>query len=150
MSPNMAPKIIVLAIVAFAGLAVYYWWSNLEQFRVPEGETKPLEFDFGQQTSPLEGNEVKDQIDVSPIDPQTDQEEEPADDSVQTDKDVSTSFETSNQTPFMSSSKREQFVTDGTKHSIPLDEILPTKQGKHNEGGTLNREVRFVCFNTFT
>lgn len=107
---------IVVVLIFLIGIGLFFFTRG-EQFEIPSGETRPFTgdtMDSGMETSG-----------TSPIDRRLSGNTERLADAEAADtQQVSGSFPRT--------SSREMFITDGVKHSIPLDEILsggPPKDG---------------------
>jgi hypothetical protein len=97
-------KNLIYIVVIILIIAGFFIWRNANQFDLPEGETKILE---------------EEDVEVNEVEPRSLGETED-------------SKLKENNKSIVRSSKREILITDGIKHSIPLDEILsggPPKDG---------------------
>lgn len=121
----MATKYIILLVIALlAGGGAYWWISNLNQYELPEGTSEPFVEDL---------NDLDDEVEET-LDALSGENRESTEPSAQpsTNEPQATENGIEETGVFMSKSSREILITDGTKHSIPIEEILnggPPKDG---------------------
>ena len=121
----MSRNVIIFILAgALVGYGVVHWLSSVNQYKLPQGEPVPID-EVEETTSEFdEAFEIPEDFDTDVPTEIIDTEDE-----VEQENDV---IESSSNTPFMSESSRQIFVTDGQKHSIPIEEILsggPPKDG---------------------
>ena len=99
-------SIIIIVVGVLIGTFGLRWYLQINQFPVPKGETIPLQEKFEDDTLVIEEIIIEEIEEAEDLAPKKELQKQPM------------------------TSQREIFITDGTKHSIPLDEILSGGPGK--------------------